>query len=128
MIDVSRSGGLLPLRCATSRPRPDVCVVHLAGEMDMATVPVVVRYLRQQAAPRPAELVLDLGAVTLLAAAGVALLVEVQHDDLGLGGRLHLVGVAGNRAVDRVLRITGLRSVLEVHDDLQALLDALPPR
>jgi anti-sigma B factor antagonist len=128
MIDVSRSGGLLPLRCATSRPRPDVCVVHLAGELDMATVPVVVRYLRQQAADRPAELVLDLGAVTLLAAAGVALLVDVHHDDLGLGGRLHLVGVAGNRAVDRMLRITGLRFVFEVHDDLQALLDALPPR
>ena len=128
MIDVSRPGGLLPLRCATTRPRPDVCVVHLAGELDMATVPVVVRCLRQQAATRPAELVLDLGAVAVLAAAGVALLVDVHHDDLGLGSRLHLVGVAGNRAVDRVLRLTGLRSVLDVHDDLQALLDALPPR
>ena len=128
MIDVSRPGGLLPLRCAASRPCPHVCVVHLAGELDMATVPVVVRCLRQQAATRPAELVLDLGAVTLLAAAGVALLVDVHHDDLGLGSRLHLVGVAGNRAVDRVLRLTGLRSVLDVHEDLQALLVALPPR
>ena len=125
MIDVSRSGGLLPLRCATSRPRPDVCVVHLAGELDMATVPVVARCLQHQTATRPAALVLDLGAVTLLAAAGVALLVDVQHDHRG---GLHLVGVTGNRAVDRVLRITGLGSAFDVHDDLHALLDALPPR
>ena len=124
MIDVSRPGGLLPLRCATTRPRPDVCVVHLAGELDMATVPVVARCLQHQTATRPAALVLDLGAVTLLAAAGVALLVDVQHDHRG---GLHLVGVAGNRAVDRVLRITGLRSAFDVHDDLPALLDALPP-
>ena len=110
MIDVSRPGGLLPLRCATTRPRPDVCVVHLAGELDVATVPVVARCLRQQA---------------LLAAAGVALLVDVQHDHRDA---LHLVGVIGNRAVDRVLRITGLRAAFDVHDDLQALLDALPPR
>ena len=128
MSDVTRSDGLLPLRYWASRPRPQVCVVHLAGELDMATVPAVARYLQEQTADRPAELVLDLAAVTLLAATAVGLIVEVQHGGHGVHGRLSLVGVTGNRAVERVLRITGLRSRLDVHDDLQTLLDSLPPR
>jgi anti-sigma B factor antagonist len=126
MSDVTRADGLLPLRCTVSWPRPHVCVVHLAGDLDIATVPVVARYLQEQTAGRPTELVLDLGAVTLLAAAGVALIVDAQRDDRGIHGRLRLTGVTDNRAVDRVLRITGLRPLLDVHDDLQTLLDTLP--
>jgi hypothetical protein len=44
----------------------------------------------------------------------------------GIHGRLHLVGVAGNRSVERPLRVTGLLTLLDIHDDLQALLDRLP--
>jgi anti-sigma B factor antagonist len=128
MSDVTRADGLLPLRCTVSWPRPHVCVVHLAGDLDIATVPVVARYLQEQTASRPTELVLDLGAVTLLAAVGVALIVDAQRDDRGIHGRLRLTGVTDNRAVDRVLRITGLRPLLDVHDDLQTLLDTLPQR
>jgi anti-sigma B factor antagonist len=128
MSDVTRSDGLLPLRHTTSWPRPHVCVVHLAGELDIATVPLASRYLQEQTAPRPSELVLDLGAVTLLAAAGVNLIMDVQRDGRGIHGRLRLTGVTDNRAVDRVLRLVGLRPLLDVHDDLQALLDSLPRR
>jgi anti-sigma B factor antagonist len=128
MSDVTRSDGLLPLRCTANWPRPHVCVVHLAGDLDIATVPVVARYLQEQTGSRPTDLVLDLGAVTLLAAVGVELIVDAQHDDRGIHGRLRLTGVTGNRAVDRVLRLTGLRPLLDIHDDLQTLLDTLPPR
>jgi anti-anti-sigma factor len=105
-----------------------VCVVHLAGDLDIATAPVVARHLQEQTATRPTELVLDLGSVTLLAAAGVALIVDAQREDRGIHGRLRLTGVTDNRAVDRVLRLTGLRPLLDVHDDLQTLLDSLPRR
>ena len=128
MNDVTRSDGLLPVRYAASWPRPHVCVVHLTGDLDMATAPGAARYLQEQTAARPTELVLDLGAVTLLAAAGVALIVDARHEDRGIHGRLRLIGVTGNRAVDRVLRLTGLRPLLDVHDDLPALLRSLPPR
>ena len=128
MSDVTRADGLQPLRCTASWPRPDVCVVRLFGDLDIATVPVVARYLREQTVRRPTELVLDLGAVTLLAAVGVALIADARRGEGGIHGRLHLTGVAGNRAVDRVLRITGLRPLLDVHDDLQTLLDTFPPR
>jgi anti-sigma B factor antagonist len=125
MSDVTRSGGFLPLRCSASRPRPDVCLAHLEGELDMGTAPFLAEYLREQTATRPGDLVLDLGGVTLLAAAGLALIVDALNNDGGIHGRLHITGVAGNRRVARVLELTGLMQVLDVHDDLQTLLNAL---
>jgi anti-sigma B factor antagonist len=127
MGDFTRSDGLLPLRCTASRPRPHVCVAYLACELDMGTAPFVTEYLREQTGTRPADLVLDLSGVTLLAAAGLALIVNAHKNEDGIHGRLHLTGVVGNRPVARVLQLTGLTQVLDVHDDLQALLDALPP-
>jgi anti-sigma B factor antagonist len=100
-------------------------VAHLAGELDIATAPVVADQLRQETATPPAELLLDLSGVTHLAAAGLALIVAAMNNDGDIHGRLHLVGVSGNRPVERVLEITGLLAVVDVHDDLQALLDAL---
>jgi len=102
-----------------------VCVAHLDGELDMATAPFLADYLRSETAVRPADLVLDLSRVTLLAAAGLALIIRALHNESGIQGRLHLTGVTGNRPVERVLRLTGLTSVLDVHDDLSTLLDAL---
>jgi anti-anti-sigma factor len=104
-----------------------VCVAHLDGELDMATAPFLAEYLREQTTTRPAELVLDLSGVTLLAAAGLTLIVEALGGERGIHGRLHLIGVTGNRPVERVLRLTGLTSTVDVHDDLQTLLGALPP-
>jgi anti-sigma B factor antagonist len=102
-----------------------VCVAHLAGELDMGTAPFLADYLREQTATRPTELVLDLSGVTLLAAAGMALIVAALNNESGIHGRLHLTGVTGNRPVARVLRLTGLVQVLDVHEDLPSLLDAL---
>ena len=126
MDDHTRSSRLLPLRCTASRPRPQVCVAHLEGELDMATAPIVAEHLREHTATRPTELILDLGGVTLLAAAGLELIVRARNNNDGIHGRLHLIGVTGNPPVERVLRLTGLIPFLDVHDDLQALLDTLP--
>jgi len=116
----------LPIRCMLSSPRSDVCVAQLVGELDIATAPLVADHLRRHTATRPAELLLDLGGVTLLGAAGLALIVAAMNNDGGIHGRLHLVGVTGNRPVERALQLTGLLPLLDVHDDLQTLLDALP--
>jgi anti-anti-sigma factor len=125
MNDSTRPDGLLPLAMSTSWPRPDVCVVHLAGELDIATVPVVADYLREQAAAEPAELVLDLSAVSLLAATGVALIMSAERHADGIDGRLHLIGVGGNRAVERVLDLTGVAGRLSIHRSCDALLEHL---
>jgi len=125
MSESTRSDGLLPLRCTASRPRPDLCVAHLQGELDIATAPVLGQYLREHTATRPTDLVLDLSGVTLLAAAGLALILTALHNDNDIHGRLHLIGVTGNRPVERVLHLTGLRPVLDIHDTLQELVDTL---
>jgi anti-anti-sigma factor len=102
-----------------------VCVVAPEGEIDVATAPVLAEHLRAQTTDGPAHLVLDLAAVRFLAAAGVALIMSAQRGDGDVHGELHLVGVHGNRSVERVLRLTGVLPVLSVHDDVDALLQSL---
>jgi anti-sigma B factor antagonist len=128
MGDATRSEEPLPLALTVSRPRAGVCVVHLTGELDAATAPLVARYLREQTSGRPADLVLNLASVGFLAATGVGLIITALRNDAGIHGRLHLIGVTGNRAVERVLDLTGVRAVLDVHDTLDALLDRLDRR
>jgi anti-sigma B factor antagonist len=114
------------VRCTASWPRSDICVASVTGELDIATVPLVADYLRRETGTRPAELVLDLSGVGHLAAAGLTLILAAMNNDEGIHGRLHLVGVTGNRPVERALELTGLLPVLDVHGDVHALLDALP--
>jgi anti-anti-sigma factor len=125
MSDSIRSDGLLPLTLTMSRPRPDVCVVQLAGELDIATAPMLADFLREQTADACTDLVLDLAAVSILAAAGLALIVSAQHNEGGVNGRLHLLGVNENRSVRRVLTLTDLIKVLSIHDSVEELLDHL---
>ena len=125
MSDSTRSEGLRPLRLTVDRPRPDMCVVHVAGELDMATVPDLADYLRERTASCPEHLVLDMAGVSHLSAVGVSLLVSARQNDLDIHGRLRLIGVAENRVVRRVLALTGVLALLDVHDSLDALLDRL---
>jgi anti-sigma B factor antagonist len=100
-------------------------MVRLAGELDIATVPALADYLSEQTAANPVHLALDLAAVTLLAADGVALIVRAHRNEHGIHGRLHLLGVTGNRPVERVLDLTGMLAVLTVHDSLDDLWEHL---
>ena len=126
MSDSTRSEGLLPLAVTVGRPQPDVCLLRVAGELDIATAPLLAGHLREQAATAEV-LVLDLSGVTLLAASGVALIVNA-HRDGDVPARLHLIGVTDNRPVARVLDLTGVLGLLDVHDDLGGLLAHLGRR
>lgn len=108
------------LTIATSRPRPDVGLVALAGELDMATAPRVREHLRRQR-PGPPVLVLDLTDVTFLGGAGITVLVEAAHDGVGA---VHVVA-APVGPVRRALRLTGVDTVLPVHGDVEVALAAV---
>ena len=127
MNDAIRTEGVLPLTVTVSRPQPNVCLLRVAGELDIATAPLLAGHLRGSAGTAPCVLVLDLSEVTLLAASGVALLVDAHRAGAGRG-RLHLVGVTDNRPVARVLDLTGVLALLEVHDDLTDVLAHLHRR
>ena len=117
--------GQPPLTMTTAWPRPDTCVVQLVGEVDIDTAPLLADYLRTHTAAKPTYLLLELSKVTFLAAAGLTVIVSAQRDDRDIHGDLRLVGATGNRAVTRVLRISGIDTLLDMHPTLDDALNTI---
>ena len=109
----------------TTRPRPDACLVRLAGELDLDTAPMLGAYLRTHTVAKPTYLLLDLCEVNFLAAAGLTVIVAAQRDDQSIHGDLRVIGVPSNRAVARVLRITGIDTSLRIHPTVADALNAI---
>jgi anti-sigma B factor antagonist len=114
-----------PFHVRSRRPGGRVVLVELGGELDIATVPRAVEYLAACTAGHPEHLVLDLSGVTFLSSYGMGLLVRARLNSDSIHGTLHLVGVAGNRHVERLLDLTGLSKELDVAPDLAVLLREL---
>ena len=122
MTDFKRPDELQPLAATARWPRPDVCVVQLAGDLDATSAPELTDYLRRQTAAGPTHLLLDLSAVTFLAAAGVTMIVNAQRGSEGIHGELHLIGTTDSSLVERVLHLTGVRAVLSEFDNVEQAL------
>jgi anti-sigma B factor antagonist len=119
----------LTLRMATQRlglrvqhPAVGICVVAVAGELDLLTAPLLDACVREQLAAAPTNLILDLQAVRFLGASGLSCLLRAREGvQQTTGVRLHLTGLV-TRAVARSLEVTGL---LEQFDTYPRLIDAL---
>ncbi|KDN19099.1 STAS domain-containing protein [Amycolatopsis rifamycinica] len=111
------------LRVSCSRGEPGLLV--LTGELDAGTVLVVVGAVAAALAgtPRPRVIVLDLGGLHFLGAAGVRALGAVTGHAADRNARLRVV-TGGNTVVSRALRLTGADRVLDVYPDRRAALDA----
>ncbi|ALL78110.1 anti-sigma-factor antagonist [Pseudonocardia sp. EC080610-09] len=94
-------------------------VVHVDGEIDTMTAPVVRQRLAGQI-PAASLLVVDLTRVTFLGSAGLAALVEAKEKAEGDGSRLRLV--CGSHAVTRALEATNLLSLFDVADGVPEAL------
>jgi anti-anti-sigma factor len=103
----------------------DVVVVALVGELDMGTTPRARSYLQEKTAARPRHLVLDLSGVAFMSAGGLRLLIDALRGRDGIHGELHLTGVTANRPVERVLDLTGLAPLFDIHDDQDELFGEL---
>lgn len=128
-LDVTATPGPFPIqmsRCAaevltvTSRPTPSgAVVVVVRGEVDMTTCSLLrdrlIDHLRSTH-----QLVLDLGGVRLLCAAGLTALLVVRETALLTGTSLCLV--ARTRPVRRPLMITELADVFDLHADVAGAL------
>jgi anti-sigma B factor antagonist len=106
-------------------PQGGVVVAELDGELDIVTAPRVTTQLRAETKHGVPHLVLDLTSVTLLASHGVQMIVTALAE-AGTLERVYLVGVSGNRRVRRILELTGVGDLFAHHDDVDALLRALP--
>lgn len=94
-------------------------VVHVVGEVDTLTAPLLRAQLDEQIAAAPL-IVLDLSSVTFLGSAGLAVLVAAKDDAERREHRLRLV--CGSRIVTRALQATGLLGLFDTADGVPEAL------
>jgi anti-sigma B factor antagonist len=99
---------------------PDgIVVVHVSGELDLATASVLEEALSGSlAAPR---VVIDLAACSFLDSSGVRVLATAARTIDERGGRLDVVA-ANDSGVARVLEITRIDTLVGVHSSLDEAL------
>jgi anti-anti-sigma factor len=98
-------------------PEPGQLVLSVAGELDMATAPVLRERLEAATAQGATRIVVDLSEVTFIDSISLAALVAAKHKPGG-AGRLAIVTEAPYALL--ILEATGLDSVLNVFPDRDA--------
>lgn len=93
----------------------DAVVVHVAGEVDIVTAPVLQRHLDVALSAGRPLVVIDLAETTFLDARGVAVLVRARQRVVAAGGRL--VVRRPPALVRRVLKLADQLDRLDVDDD-----------
>jgi anti-anti-sigma regulatory factor len=132
----------------TERPRPEVAVIALVGELDGSNFERLIETARIARDGGASTIVLDLAGLTYMGSSGLvaiqstALLLRGQEppspedgwdaihrlgreveSDTGGSAPLHLA--APTPPVDRVLERTGMKSLFPVHADRHAALEAV---
>ncbi|WP_449727642.1 STAS domain-containing protein [Cellulomonas avistercoris] len=95
-------------------------VVHVSGEIDVASADRLRERIAVLLADGRTDLVVDLTAVTFMDSTGLGLLVGTLKRVRIAGGRLELV-VDSERLL-KVFRITGLTQVFTIHGSLDSAL------
>ncbi|WP_232675925.1 STAS domain-containing protein [Nocardioides sp. R-C-SC26] len=101
----------------------DAAIVRLAGEVDLAGLPLLRRILQELSEQGRIHQVVDMSSVSFIDSAGLGALVGAHQRLRGLGGALHLASVAPT--VRTVVTVTGLNFVFRVHEDLAEALAAV---
>lgn len=92
--------------------RGTVCVLHVAGEIDMASADEF-RDRLLACLERFNSLEVDLGGVTFIDSSGLAALVRLRTESEMVGKPVALVKVS--RAMARLLELTGLQGLFDVN-------------
>lgn len=103
-----------------------VAVVVAGAEIDLATAPDLDAAMAAAAATGPSCVVVDLGGVRFMGAAGLAVLLSWRTAARGRGIDVRLA--AADVHLRRLLRLTGLADVLVVHGSVAeaARVDRVP--
>ncbi len=101
----------------TTSGRPGSTLVEVEGEIDLSTAPQLQRELLASA-QGSRELIVDLRGVTFIDSTGVGVLFRTSKQVTAAGGELRLV--CGPGPVRRVLKVSGLETLVPVSDDLDA--------
>jgi anti-anti-sigma factor len=95
-----------------------ITIAALAGELDVASTPVLREQLLSLLRPGCGRLVIDLSKVSFCDASGLAVLVSAARRAGLVGGFLHLAAVSP--PVGHLLNITGLRQHFAIFPTVQA--------
>ena len=96
----------------TVTDRADTIVVHLAGELDMATAERALDALRATDLSAAGSLVVNLADVSFCDSSGLRLLLHLRQAMVEHGGGFDAVGAHG--IVASTIEVTGLTEVLHV--------------
>jgi anti-sigma B factor antagonist len=118
----SQGKGQLVDLSITRADHGDRTVVHLGGEIDVYTAPLVREKLDEQIQAGRTDLVVDLTEVSFLDSTGLGVLVGRLKLARTRGGSMRLVGT--DDRVLKVFSITGLDKVFEIHADVESALAA----
>ncbi|QNP63824.1 STAS domain-containing protein [Streptomyces genisteinicus] len=102
-------------------------VLHVSGELDLVSSPVVRQRVHDAVAAGDRDVVLDLSGVHFCDSSGVGVLVAARRLMRSCRGRLRLVlpahGAEDGSHVNRVLAALGVRRLFEVYADAVAAAD-----
>ncbi|MEV7993488.1 STAS domain-containing protein [Streptomyces sp. NPDC086077] len=106
----------------TGGEQGDWAVLHVSGELDLVTSPVLRQRVHDAVAEGRHSLVLDLSEVWFCDSSGVGVLIAGRRLLRSCQGRLRLIlpaqGAADGSHVNRVLGALGVRRLFDVHPDL----------
>jgi anti-sigma B factor antagonist len=106
----------------TSEERDAATVVHVGGEIDVYTAPVLREHLDEHISAGRHHLVVDLEAVSFMASTGLGVLVGRLKLVRAANGTLRLV--CSNDRILSVFSITGLDKVFQIFPSVDEALDA----
>ncbi|WP_328872122.1 STAS domain-containing protein [Streptomyces sp. NBC_00287] len=102
-------------------------VLHVSGELDLVTSPVLRQRVHDEVAEGRHSLVLDLSEVFFCDSSGVGVLIAARRLVRSCRGRLRLIlpahGAVEGSHVNRVLGALGVRRLFDVHPDLDSATD-----
>ncbi|MFL6120320.1 STAS domain-containing protein [Actinophytocola sp.] len=111
------------LQVKVVRHNPDLYVCRLAGEVDLLTVPTLVRVLDELREREVPAVIVDLTGVTYCAAAGVRALLDATHAARAVRQRLAVV--IASLTVARVLKATDTIDGIENYSNLSEAMRAM---
>lgn len=106
----------------SSAHRGDVTVVHVGGEIDVYTAPLLRERLDEQIAAGRIHLVVDLEGVTFMDSTGLGVLVGRLKLIRARKGTLRLV--CSSQRILKVFSITGLDKVFQIFDSVDGAFGA----
>ncbi|MCR6485570.1 STAS domain-containing protein [Amycolatopsis sp. OK19-0408] len=105
---------------------PEAVVVVAEGDLDLGSAPTLRGRSRAVLADRPGALIVDLGGIAFCGSAGLQVLAELAA--VAETGDVPFAVVADRHSVLRVLRLTRLDEVVQLHRTVDAARDWLRRR